>query len=188
MRALQSYHSNDPARPTVCLVHGINSSSGGYVHVIPMLEQAGYGIVVFDYPYNQKLEDFVRQLRRDWLAFRKEAGETRPWAILAHSMGALLARSYVERMGKTEHDVASLILIAPVNQGAHVARVQPLYQTLTSMLAISGKRTSQALAQLSDGIGQAADDMLPGSASCASSIRVHGQRAFPTTFWPAIAA
>ena len=60
-----------------------------------MLEQAGYGIVVFDYPYNQKLK-FVHQFRRDWLAFRKEAGETRPWAILAHSMGAALARSYVE--------------------------------------------------------------------------------------------
>ena len=164
MRALPSYRANDPARPTVCLVHGINSSSGGFVHVIPLLEQAGYGIVVYDYPFNQRLDVSCTQFRRDLLAFRKEAGENRPWAILAHSMEALVARSYVEREGKTEHDVASLILIAPVNQGAHVARVQPLYQTLSSLLAINSKRTSQALAQLSDGIGQAADDLLPGSA------------------------
>ena len=66
--------------------------------------------------------------------------------------------------GRTEHDVSSLILIAPVNQGAHVARIQPFYQTISSLFAINSKRTSQALAQLSDGIGQAADDLLPGSA------------------------
>jgi pimeloyl-ACP methyl ester carboxylesterase len=164
MRALPSYRANDPTRPTVCLVHGINSSSGGYVHVTPLLEQAGYGIVVYDYPFNQRLEVSCAQFRRDLQAFRKEAGEKRPWAILAHSMGALVARSYVEREGKTDHDVASLILIAPVNQGAHVARVQPLFQTISSLMAINTKRTSQALAQLSDGIGQAADDLLPGSA------------------------
>ena len=57
MRAMASYRANDPRRPTVCLVHGINSSSGGFVHVIPLLEQAGYGIVVFDYPFNQRLDD-----------------------------------------------------------------------------------------------------------------------------------
>jgi pimeloyl-ACP methyl ester carboxylesterase len=163
MRALPSYRANDAQRPTVCLVHGINSSSGGYVHVTPLLEQAGYGIVVYDYPFNQRLDDSCAQFRRDLVAFRKEAGERRPWAILAHSMGALVARSYVERQGKTEDDVTSLILIAPVNQGAHVARVQPLYQTLSSLLAINSKRTSQALAQLADGIGLAADDLLPGS-------------------------
>jgi hypothetical protein len=60
--------------------------------------------------------------------------------------------------------VASLLLIAPVNQGAHVARVQPLFQTISSLFAINSKRTTHALSQLSDGIGQAADDMLPGSA------------------------
>ncbi len=164
MHALASYRANDPARPTVCLVHGINSSSGGFVHLIPRLEQAGYGVVVFDYAFNQRLDTSCSQFRRDWLAFRKAAGETRPWAILAHSMGALVARSYVEHEGRAEHDVASMILIAPVNQGAHVARIQPVLQTVSSLFAINSKRTTQALAQLSEGIGLAAEDLLPGSA------------------------
>lgn len=164
MRALGSFRPNDPRRPTVCLVHGINSSSGGFVHVVPFLEQAGYGVVVYDYPFNQPLADSCAQFRRDWQAFRKAVGETRPWAILAHSMGALLARSYVESKGRAEHDVVSLILIAPVNQGAHVARIQPVLQMIESLMAIRSKRTSFALAQLSDGIGQAALDLLPGSA------------------------
>ncbi len=163
MRGLASYRPNDPQRPTVCLVHGINSSSGGFVHVIPLLEQAGYGIVVFDYPYNQRLDDSCAQFRRDWVAFRKAAEENQPWAILAHSMGALVARSYVEAEGRADRDVASMILIAPVNGGAHIARIQPVFQTISSLFAINNKRTASALAQLSDGIGQAADDLLPGS-------------------------
>ncbi len=75
-----------------------------------------------------------------------------------------MARSYVESKGRIDRDVASMILIAPVNGGAHVARIQPVYQMVSSLFAINSKRTSQALAQLSDGIGQAAEDLLPGSA------------------------
>lgn len=164
MKAHATYRPNDPGRPTVCLVHGLNSSSGGFVHMFDELEDAGYGLVVFDYPFNQRLEDSCAQFRDAWMAFRKEAGETRPWAILAHSMGALVARSYVERDHRAGNDVASLILIAPVNQGAHVARIQPVYQTIASLFAINSRRTEHALSQLSDGIGQAAEDLLPGSA------------------------
>jgi pimeloyl-ACP methyl ester carboxylesterase len=163
MFALPSYRPNDPSRPTICLVHGLNSSSGGFVHMIAPLEQAGYGLVVFDYPFNQRIDESCAQFRRDWAAFRKAAGEGRPWAILAHSMGALVARSLVEGEDGLGHEVASLIMVAPVNQGAHVARIQPVFQMVSSLFAINSKRTGAALAQLSDGIGQAADDLLPGS-------------------------
>ena len=57
MHALKSFRANDSGRPTVCLIHGLNSSSAGFVHVVPLLEQAGYGIVVYDYPYNRSLDE-----------------------------------------------------------------------------------------------------------------------------------
>ena len=164
MRARRSYRPNDPGRPTICMVHGVNSSSGGFVHMIPPLEEAGYGIVVYDYAFNQKLEDSCAQFQADWLAFRKEAGETRPWTILAHSMGALVARSYVEGAGRGAGDVDSLILVAPVNQGAHIARLQPVLQMISGMRTVQGKRTAQALAELSEGVSESATDLLPGSA------------------------
>jgi len=163
MAALASYRPNDPSRPTICLVHGLNSSSGGFVHMVAPLEQAGYGLVVFDYPFNQPLRDSCAQFRRDWDAFRKAAGEERQWAILAHSMGSLVARSLIEGPDSRAQEVSSLVMVAPVNQGAHVARVQPVYQMVSSLFAINSKRTSSALAQLADGIGLAADDLLPGS-------------------------
>ena len=32
---------NDSSRPTICLVHGLNSSSERFIHMIPWLEEAG---------------------------------------------------------------------------------------------------------------------------------------------------
>jgi pimeloyl-ACP methyl ester carboxylesterase len=164
MRALASYRPNDPSRPTVCLVHGLNSSSGGFVHMIPWLEEAGYGIVIYDYPFNRRIEESCAAFARDWAAFRQRSGEKLPWAILAHSMGALVARSLVEDDATWAGDVSSLILIAPVNQGSHLARVQTVIQLMNHLQSINEKKTSKAMMHLSDGMGQAAQDMLPGSA------------------------
>ncbi len=74
MHALRSYRPNDPARPTVCMVHGLNSSSGGFVHMIRPLEEAGYGVVVFDYPFNRPLDESSARFARDWKAFRTRPG------------------------------------------------------------------------------------------------------------------
>ncbi len=122
MRARESFRPNDPSRPTICLVHGMNSSSGGFVHMIPWLEEAGYGIVVYDYPFNRRLDESCAEFARDWAAFRARVADKLPWVIVGHSMGALLARSLVEDDGSWARDVSSLILIAPVNQGSHMAQ------------------------------------------------------------------
>ncbi len=163
MRARASYRPNDPSRPTVCLVHGLNSSSGGFIHLIPWLEEAGYGIVVYDYPFNRRIEESCAAFVRDWAAFRQRSGDRLPWAILAHSMGALLSRSLVEDDATWRGDVSSLVLIAPVNQGSHLARVQTVIQIMNGLRSINEKKTSKAMMHLSDGMGQAAQDMLPGS-------------------------
>jgi pimeloyl-ACP methyl ester carboxylesterase len=163
MHALKSYRPNDPTRPTVCLVHGLNSSSGGFVHMIPWLEEAGYGIVIYDYPFNRSIAESCQGFARDWAAFRAEVKDALPWSIVAHSMGALVARSLVEDKSGPAHDVRSLILIAPVNQGSQLARMQTIVQFMRGLQAIKGKNTAKAMMNLSDGLGQAADDMLPGS-------------------------
>ncbi len=164
MHALNSYRPNDPDRPTVCLVHGINSSSGGFVHLIRPLEAAGFGVVAYDYPFNRSLEESCEKFHRDWSAFRREMGETRPWTIVAHSMGALLARSYVEDPELSANDVSSLILIGPVNQGSSLAKAQTLLQLVNGVQAVNGTKSSEALAHLADGLGEAAEDLTPGSA------------------------
>src|SRR5262249_1407385 len=88
MRALASFRPNDPSRPTICLVHGLNSSSGGFVHMIPWLEEAGYGIVIYDYPFNRRIDESCAEFTRDWAAFHRQSQDKLPWSIVAHSMGA----------------------------------------------------------------------------------------------------
>ncbi len=129
MGARPSYRPNDPARPTVCLIHGLNSSSGVFVHMVGPIEAAGFGVVVYDFPYNRDLDQTSEAFRRDWLDFRRRQGEARPWSIVAHSMGSLLARSYVEGEAGDGGDVASLILIAPPNHGSSLSQAQTLLQT-----------------------------------------------------------
>ncbi len=164
MRALKSYRPIVPSRPTFCLVHGLNSSSGGFVHMIPWLEEAGYGIISYDYPFNRSLDESCAGFAREWIALRRQTRDDRPWSILCHSMGALVARSLVESDTIPVRDVGSLILIAPVNQGSNLAKVQTVIQLMNGLQAINGKKTTNAMLHLSDGLGQAATDMLPGSA------------------------
>jgi hypothetical protein len=158
----RSYVPNDPARPTVCLVHGINSHSGSFVHLIPLLEQAGYGVVVYDYPYNRDLDETAPAFVEAWHAFREKTGDRQPWAVLSHSMGALLARTYVEGP-KYRGDVAAMILIGPPNRGSALARAQGMLQWIDGLKATRDAR-GRALASLGDGIGEAAEDLSPGSA------------------------
>jgi pimeloyl-ACP methyl ester carboxylesterase len=164
LRALASYRPEDPGRPTVCLVHGLNSSSGVFLHVIPQLEEAGFGVVVYDYPFNRDLDRTAPAFRRDWAEFRHRMRDTRPWAVVAHSMGGLLARAYVEG-DDFAGDVSELILIAPPNHGSAVARAQTLFQLIQGVRTARGRG---GLASLADGLGEAADDLMPGSAFLAS--------------------
>jgi pimeloyl-ACP methyl ester carboxylesterase len=162
LHALGSYRPNDPARPTLVLVHGINSSSGSFVHMIPLLEQAGFGIVVYDFPFNRDLSESVEQYAADWKQFRREFGDRRPWSILTHSMGALIARGYVEG-DDYGGDVDDLVMIGPPNQGAAVAKAQTLLQFVEELQSVKGGQ-GNALAGLSEGLGEAADDLTPNSA------------------------
>ena len=164
MHALKSYRPNDPTRPTVCLIHGLNSSSGGFVHVIPWLEEAGYGIVVYDYPFNRSLDESCAAFRATGLRFaarRKIGFPGRSWPTRwGHSWRGRSSRT--TRPGA--RDVSSLIMIAPVNQGSQLAKVQTIMQISNGLKAINGKDATKAMLNLSDGLGQAAEDMLPGSA------------------------
>ena len=163
MGALRSYRPNDPSRPTICLIHGINSSSGVFVHMIAPLEAAGYGLVVYDFPYNRDLDESAAAFRRDWAAFRTRVGERQPWAIVAHSMGSLLARDLVEGDPAAQGQVASLVMLGPVNGGSRLAGAQTVLQWVEGLQAARGRSRADALGRLGDGLGEAAADLTPGS-------------------------
>ena len=61
--------------------------------------------------------------------------------------------------------MASLILIAPVNGGSNLSQVQTIHQMLQGLKAVNGggAKGGEPLARLGDGVGAAADDLMPGS-------------------------
>lgn len=161
-RPRPTYRPNEDARPTVCLIHGMNSTSEAFLHMVPLLEQAGYGVVLYDYPYDRDLDLSVTQFRSDLNAFRSRHGEHRPWALLGHSMGGLVARAHVESEGYAG-DVSELILIAPPNHGSALARNQPLVKLIDSLqLALDDRHAATDV--LTQTHSEAALDLLPGSA------------------------
>jgi pimeloyl-ACP methyl ester carboxylesterase len=163
MRARPSFHPNDPDRPTICLIHGLNSTSNVFVHMIKPLEAAGFGIVLYDYPYNHDLDETVQSFRRDWLAFRQKTGERSAWSVVAHSMGGLLIRSYIEDSARLRpRDVDDVVLIAPPNRGSAIAKAQTILHYLDKVKAVNGLRRD-VLFQLSETLGAAAVDLTPGS-------------------------
>ena len=100
-------------------------------------------------------------------------------------MGALLARALVEDDATWAGDVSSLIMIAPVNQGSQLAKVQTILQISNGLKAINGKDATKAMLSLSDGLGQAAEDMLPGSVflKATQSPAAPRGRCLPYTGW-----
>ncbi len=159
-----SYRPNDPSRPTVCLIHGINSTGESFRNLARALEAEGFGLVVCEYPYDRDLDVSVKEFTRHWKRLREKTGDKRPWSILTHSMGVLLGRAYVEG-DDYGGDVDHLILIGPTNQGAAVARVQPLLQ-LTGAVQnrLDPEHDPKLLAGRNDGLGAAAEDLKPESA------------------------
>ncbi len=152
LHALKSYRPNDPSRPTICLIHGVNSSSAGFRHLVPPLQDAGFGVVVYDYQFNRGLDESCRRFARDWAAFRRETGDTRPWRSSA-TRWAVSSRDYVEGPSYAG-DVSDLVMIAPVNQGSHLARTQTLLQLMNGLQAVGDRRSTDTLAHLGDGLAR----------------------------------
>ena len=156
-----SYRPNDPKRSTIVLIHGINSTSESFVHLAPALEAEGFGVLTYDYPFDRDLDESVRAFAEAWKRFRRDRGDDKPWSILTHSMGALIARSYVEG-DSYAGDVDHLLLIGPTNSGAAVAKGQSLLQIVRGMRAAGGDK-DKAMVAFADGLGAAAEDLAPGS-------------------------
>ena len=144
MHALASYRPNDPTRPTVCLIHGLNSTSGVFVHMVGPLEEAGYGVVVYDFPYNRDLDETSAAFGRDWAEFRRKAGDVAALgdrgALDGRAPGPVVRRGRLDATATT----SALILIAPPNHGSSLAKAQTLLQMVQGLQAVNGSRRTDA--------------------------------------------
>jgi len=98
-RAGVRVHGGSTAVP-VLLVHGYGCNSGYWAHLAPRLEQARISYSTVDLtPVTADIDSYTGQVERALEALRAQTGAAQV-AIVAHSMGGLVARAWMRRYGQ----------------------------------------------------------------------------------------
>jgi pimeloyl-ACP methyl ester carboxylesterase len=145
------------------LVHGFNSNPARNAAVLVPVREAGYPTAAFAYPNDWELSESAALLSRQLREFAASNPDRRV-ALVTHSMGGLVARACIENSALDPGNVSRLVMIAPPSQGtliAHLAVATDLWEHWL------GRSTGGGWARwrdsVVDGLGEAADDLVPGS-------------------------
>jgi pimeloyl-ACP methyl ester carboxylesterase len=156
----------------VLLVHGLDDPGWLWRDVIEALHDAGFVVARVDYPNDGPIADAADLLMQSLLELRA-LGVVRV-DIVAHSMGGLIARDVLTRSAYYGGDgrgdeygpaIDRLIMCGTPNHGSTMARLRAV--------AGIGEHLSRLFSRanglpdptgLADGAGEAAVDLLPGSA------------------------
>jgi len=152
----------------VLLVHGLDEPGDIWSDLAPALLADGRAVVRFNYP-NDQAASASGDLLIDALRALKGAHGVERAHMVCHSMGGLIARDALTRPGAREGMPAfgRMILVGTPNAGSAWASVQvfgEIRDHVTRWIERDGEDPGALLGFLLDGTGEAADDLLPGSA------------------------
>lgn len=158
----------------IILVHGFNEPGGIFDDLAPALIAQGHRVAAFHYPNDQEIAASA-ELFGESLARLRARGVTRV-AFVAHSMGGLITRDVLTSKefyngAGTGHphlpDAARFIMVDTPNIGSNLARVAWISEARESLVRWANSDSKDPaifLGALKDGNGEAAKDLLPGSA------------------------
>jgi hypothetical protein len=150
-------------RPLVVVIPGLHSTPEEAEPVLDMVREEGFPCGVLRFPNDQPVADSAGLLS---LGLRgvAEIQPDRRVAIVAASMGGLVARSAVENPDLDPGNVDRLILIAVPNHGSNLARFAFALEFTEHVTRTQDKGVVQRLYEaVEDGLGEAKDDLTPGS-------------------------
>jgi pimeloyl-ACP methyl ester carboxylesterase len=151
----------DENRPMVVLMHGLDCNRRNWCAMTNLLVEEGYQVTYFTYPSDQPLADSAKFFAQHMQALR-ETFPTMRVDIVAHSMGGLVAREYVEGpeyAGGIEH----LILIAPPNHGSRWAGYRLALEAEEHYYLWRNEPNWNWTWMITDGLGEAGRDLKPDS-------------------------
>ena len=154
----------DATKPLVIVIHGYNSCPEKNQAMLSAVHDAGFPCGTFAYPNDYSISASAQLLSSDLRRFARAHPERRI-VLLCHSMGGLVARACVEDSLYDPGNVDRLILIAPPNCGtaiAHFAVGTDLWEHWLSRR--NGSPWQRLHDSVVDGLGEAADELCPGSA------------------------
>jgi pimeloyl-ACP methyl ester carboxylesterase len=150
-----------PGRPTAILIHGLAANADAMGELSESLRKLGVQVVLFDYPNRQPIATSGARLREELLAVQKSHPELQV-AIIAHSMGGLVARYALEADGAAPANVTDLVTLGTPHHGSALADKyawMELYRFAVHKLRGEYDRKADLL----EGLGEAGDDLCPNS-------------------------
>ncbi|HEY8665134.1 MAG TPA: hypothetical protein VIL86_00655 [Tepidisphaeraceae bacterium] len=151
----------DATKPMIVLVHGLDCDRTNWSAMADLLQAHGYQVAYFTYPSDQPLADSAKLLAQHMAALR----ETYPdmaTDIIAHSMGSLVARAYVEGDAYAG-GVTHLILLGPPNHGSKWANYRLALEVEEHYDLWRHNPDWRPSWMITDGLGEAGRDLTPGS-------------------------
>jgi pimeloyl-ACP methyl ester carboxylesterase len=162
-KGAEKFAPKTPDQPLVVLVHGYNSTPHRNAAVLAPIKNAGYPTASFAYPNDWEIHESATLLSRQLNDFAARHPDRRI-ALVTHSMGGLVARACIEDASLDPGNVDQLVMIAPPSQGTLVAHVAVATDIWEHWLGRSdGGCWTRWRDSVVDGLGEAADDLVPGS-------------------------
>jgi pimeloyl-ACP methyl ester carboxylesterase len=155
---------------TVILIHGLDDPGTIWGDLIPWLEENGYRTYLFCYPNDQPIRESARFLAAELQLHHRELGKR--VSMVAHSMGGLVAREMMTNpdmgylkgvAGKAMPEIGRLIMVGTPNHGSVFARLQFISEIFEQLFKMA-EGDYNLLQLFVDGMGEAAEDLYPGSA------------------------
>ena len=151
----------DRRRPLTVLIHGLDADRSDCIPLGNLLRDAGHQVAYFSYPGEQPIADSAALLRRSLASLRGSYPGIRV-DIIAHSMGSLVAREYVEGPGYAG-GVDHLIMVAPPNHGSKWAGWRVLLSIEENYHLRRDDPEWRWSWLVTEGLGEAGRDLQPGS-------------------------
>lgn len=153
--------SVDLNRPLVILVHGLDCNRWVWQSIWPLLEDEGYQVATFSYPASQAIGDSAKMLAENVAAIR-EMYPTLKLDVVAHSMGSLVARSYIESP-EYHGGIGHFIMLSPPNHGSHWAGAEFVSKGIEHFALWRHNPEWHWTWMITDGLGEASRDLQPKS-------------------------
>ena len=153
--------SFDQSRRLVLLIHGLNSGAGRWSDMAELLKEDGFQVAYFNYPNDQAISHSADRLTADLKQFHCKYPEA-TIDIVAHSLGSLVARSYVEGP-EYVGGVDRFILLCPPNHGSRLTPLACLTEGYEHCILQQKDPNWSWTWAVSDGLGEGADEIRPHS-------------------------
>jgi pimeloyl-ACP methyl ester carboxylesterase len=157
------WQKTDPQQLLVLVVHGFNSSPERFEPLAAALREKDQLAGTYDYPDDQPIAVSAEQLSRD-LKEIQASQPARHIALVAHSMGGLVARAVIEDPQLDPGNVTHLIMLGTPNQGSLLARIAYGMDLLDHAVPDPERSdVSRFYAAVEDGLSEATVDLQPES-------------------------